>query len=260
MTVHMYAADDFPLDSNLEEADLLRRELAFYIKRRRGKTTIVVHFDDYEPIVTREKTEEFLERVFGDLVRVNRLHPRLISQWIDLQVRGRRIGRQFRDYARSSIKRAVDDLDPHARKKALDIRKLPIPGSKKTHTEYNMYLPAPPKDEPPKEPAWKKGLFEPVAVWTDDAFFLPPSTWPKPSPWFPRPKTRRAHPGIPLTTERKRLKMSKEPNYNNAYFNPALGIQPTRHRHPHGPKPSDRPAYVKRWLRKRQKRRYFGHD
>ena len=51
MSIHLRAINDFPQDCNPHEADLLRRELAYYIYRRIGRTRITVHLEGYSPTV-----------------------------------------------------------------------------------------------------------------------------------------------------------------------------------------------------------------
>ena len=51
MSIHLRAIHDFPQDCNPHEADLLRRELAYYIYRRISRTRITVHLEGYSPTV-----------------------------------------------------------------------------------------------------------------------------------------------------------------------------------------------------------------
>ena len=88
MSIHLRAIHDFPQDCNPHEADLLRRELAYYIYRRIGRTRITVHLEGYSPTVPYPQVQEFFARVFGDLIRLERLNPQRIHDRLRLTTRG----------------------------------------------------------------------------------------------------------------------------------------------------------------------------
>ena len=88
MSIHLRATHDFPQDCNAHEADLLRRELAYYIYRRIGRTRVTVHLEGYSPTVPYAQVREFFARVFGDLIRLERLNPQRIRDRLRLTARG----------------------------------------------------------------------------------------------------------------------------------------------------------------------------
>ena len=116
--VHPHAAEDFPHHYNLDEAVLLRRELTYYIIRRRGRTRVVVHFEGYAPIVPFTQVQTFFAHVFGDLIRLQRLHPFRIAERLRITSTKSETGTIFRKEAQAALQKAVANLDKKASRAA----------------------------------------------------------------------------------------------------------------------------------------------
>ena len=116
MSIHIHTAEDFPHDCNLDEAVLLKHELTYYIIRRRGRTRVVVHFEGYAPIVPFTQVQTFFAHVFGDLVRLQRLHPFRIAERLRITSTKSETGTIFRKEAQAALQKAVTNLDKKASK------------------------------------------------------------------------------------------------------------------------------------------------
>ena len=119
MSIHLRATHDFPQDCNAHEADLLRRELAYYIYRRIGRTRITVHLEGYSPTVPYAQVREFFARVFGDLIRLERLNPQRIRDRLRLTARGSENAAILKQEAKAALRTAFYQLDRAAYRTAL---------------------------------------------------------------------------------------------------------------------------------------------
>lgn len=119
MTLHFYAEYEFPPDCNDADALLLRRELAYYVYRSKPNMTTKVHLEDYSPTVPFPKVQVFFQKVFGDLIRLDRLNPQRIYDRIKFTARHGESAVIFKNEIRRILHRAFLDLDPMAYNRAL---------------------------------------------------------------------------------------------------------------------------------------------
>ena len=145
MSIHIHAAEDFPHDCNLDEAILLRRELTYYIIRRRGRTRVVVHFEGYAPVVPFAEVQTFFAHVFGDLVRLQRLHPFRIAERLRITSTKSETGTIFKKEAQAALQKAVANLDKKASRAASHAWHRYNPRLNKEVRHYAVYLPNAPR-------------------------------------------------------------------------------------------------------------------
>ena len=119
MTIHLSAVHDFPQDCNAREADLLRRELGYYIYRRISRTRVTVHLEDFSPTVPYPEVLTFFDRVFGDLIRLERLNPQRIQERLRLTARRSENAELFKKDVRNCLHKAFFRLDRAAYRAAL---------------------------------------------------------------------------------------------------------------------------------------------
>ena len=119
MTLHFYAEYEFPLDCNDEEALLLRRELAYYVYRSKPNITTKVHLENYAPTVPFPEVQRFFQKVFGDLIRLDRLNPQRVYDRLKFTAKHGEHARLFKSEIRRVLHRTFLDLDPLAYNHAL---------------------------------------------------------------------------------------------------------------------------------------------
>ena len=144
MSIHLRAIHDFPQDCNPHEADLLRRELAYYIYRRIGRTRITVHLEGYFPTVPYPQVQEFFARVFGDLIRLERLNPQRIHDRLRLTARGSENATILKQEAKAAFRIAFYQLDRAAYRTALFRYFTVQPHTGRHIYHYNILLPKAP--------------------------------------------------------------------------------------------------------------------
>ena len=144
MSIHLRAIHDFPQDCNPHEADLLRRELAYYIYRRISRTRITVHLEGYSPTVPYAQVREFFARVFGDLIRLERLNPQRIRDRLRLTARGSENATILKQEAKAALRTAFYQLDRAAYRTALFRYFTVQPRTGRHVYHYNILLPKAP--------------------------------------------------------------------------------------------------------------------